>query len=350
MSAEVIPGLVSTILPVYNRPDLLRRAVQSVLDQTYRPIEILLVDDGSTDETSRGVDEWAGAHPGIIRALHIPNGGVGVAREAGRQLARGEFIQYLDSDDELLPRKFERQIAALVSDPTAGIAYSPTGFGLEGEPAGTLAPWKRTGEIIPTLFPSMLADRWWGTCTPLYRRALTDAAGPWLDLRIHEDWEYDCRLAADGVRLAFVPELLSRAYRHSGPHLSGGDAGRDPGKLSDRARAVGWIGRHARRAGLSRDLPEMRHFARAAFLLSRLCGVAGEEDSAHACWKVAMEASSGRRVDLRAYGLLARALGWGKVARLVTRAIAFSGRAPGPDTLSATPAAASVPRTESEGA
>src|ERR1700730_16934030 len=94
----VRPSLVSVIIPVYNRAAMLREAVDSVLAQTYRPIEIVIVDDGSTDDTAAVADEMASRHSGIIRVIHQRNAGVGHAREAGRQAAEGEFIQYLDSD------------------------------------------------------------------------------------------------------------------------------------------------------------------------------------------------------------------------------------------------------------
>ncbi len=316
----VVPGLVSTLLPVYNRPDLLRRAVRSVLEQTYRPIEILLVDDGSTDETPRVVDEWAGAHPGIIRALHIPNGGAGVAREAGRQLARGEFIQHLDSDDELLPRKFELQVAALAADPAAGIAYGPTAYGPDSARTAELGPWKRTGETIETLFPSMLGDRWWGTATPLYRRSLVDAAGPWLNLRVNEDWEYDCRIAAGGVRLAFVPVMVAREYAHSGPRLSRSSI-RDGAILRVRAQAMSLIFGHAQRAGIGEDAPEMRHFAHEAFLLARLCGASGQPVASKELYDLAGRAapeSVGRDRKYRLYGRAARWFGWSRIGRLAS--------------------------------
>src|SRR5947207_15526114 len=99
----MIDSLVTTIIPVHNRPRLLGEAVASVLAQTYRPIEIIIVDDGSTDDTPAVVDAMAARHPSVVRAIHQPNAGPGAAREAGRRMARGEFIQYLDSDDGLLP-------------------------------------------------------------------------------------------------------------------------------------------------------------------------------------------------------------------------------------------------------
>src|SRR5690348_4318950 len=105
-------GLVSTIIPVYNRAALLQEAVASVLAQAYRPIEIIIVDDGSTDDTGFVAEELTKRHSDV-RVIHRKNGGPGAARESGRLVAKGEFIQFLDSDDLLLPEKFQSQIAGL---------------------------------------------------------------------------------------------------------------------------------------------------------------------------------------------------------------------------------------------
>src|SRR5262245_54711913 len=129
-------GLVSTIIPVFNRPALLREAAASVLAQTYRPIEIIIVDDGSTDNTFESVESLAAEHPSLLRFLRIPNGGPGAAREAGRLMAEGEFIQYLDSDDLLLPRKFELQVGCLRSHPECDVAYGKTRFYRAGDSPG----------------------------------------------------------------------------------------------------------------------------------------------------------------------------------------------------------------------
>src|SRR5262252_6578455 len=123
----LVEGLVSTVIPVHNRPLLLREAVASVLAQTYRPIEVIVVDDGSTDETGREAEALADAHS-EVRAIHRQNGGPGAARETGRLVARGEFIQYLDSDDVLLPTKFELQVAGLRQYGDCAISYGKTRF------------------------------------------------------------------------------------------------------------------------------------------------------------------------------------------------------------------------------
>ena len=85
----LVEGLVSTIIPVHNRPSLVREAVASVIAQTYRPIEIVIVDDGSTDETGREVARLADQHPEVRAMFRRENGGPGAARESGRQLLRG---------------------------------------------------------------------------------------------------------------------------------------------------------------------------------------------------------------------------------------------------------------------
>src|SRR5262249_14778327 len=149
----MIPGLVSTIIPVYNRPALLREAAASALGQTYRPVEVILVDDGSTDNTPRVCRELAEQHAGIVTYLRQENAGPGAARERGRQSARGEFIQYLDSDDLLAPAKFERQVLGLRQRPDCGVAYCYTRHYRVGE-APADRPWKGSGRTVETMFPS----------------------------------------------------------------------------------------------------------------------------------------------------------------------------------------------------
>jgi glycosyltransferase involved in cell wall biosynthesis len=304
-------ALVSTIIPVYNRPDILRDAVHSVLEQTYRPIEIILVDDESTDSTPQTITELVDTYPDFIRATRQANGGPGVARETGRQMARGEFIQYLDSDDILLPQKFEKQVAALDENPEAGAAYCWTRYRKIGEPPHP-DPWKRSGIVVETMFPTFLDDRWWDTPTPLYRRSVCDAAGPWTDLRLEEDWEYDCRIAALGTRLVHVPDYLVEIRDHGGDRLCRGDA-YDPIRLKMRARSHELILQHAERASINASSPHMQQFSRRIFLLSRQCGAAGLADESRRLVNLAMHAyglpASGY-TDLHVYSMLASVFGW----------------------------------------
>lgn len=101
--------LVSVIIPTYNRAETVRRSIDSALAQSYRPLEVIVVDDGSTDAT-RGVLE---AYGDRIRPVYQANGGPSVARNTGAAGAQGEFIAFLDSDDTWKPEKIARQVALM---------------------------------------------------------------------------------------------------------------------------------------------------------------------------------------------------------------------------------------------
>jgi len=309
-------GLVSAIVPVYNRPGGLREAVDSILGQSYRPIEVVIVDDGSTDETPAVAERLFGEHPGIVRVVRQANAGPGAARETGRRLARGELVQYLDSDDLLLPLKYERQVAALRAHPECDVAYGMTRHRAADGRADE-QPWKGSGERVDRMFPSFLRERWWDTPNPLYRAALLEQIGPWTNLRLEEDWEYDCRVAALGGRLCFVPEFVCEVRDHENDRLSRGSAA-DPVRNRERARAHALIFQHAQRAGVSQESVEMRHFARELFLLARQCGSSGLSEESQMLFLLARRASTplrSRAADFRLYRLAAAVLGWVGAAR-----------------------------------
>ncbi len=317
MVGNSVTGLVSTIIPVHNRAGLLREAVASVQAQAYQPIEIIIVDDGSTDDTPGVADSLAVGSLGAITVVHQRIAGPGLAREAGRQRARGEFIQYLDSDDLLLPEKFALQVAGLRANPHCGVAYGHTRYRHANgrvEPQ----PWKGSGVRVATMFPSFLRSRWWDTPTPLYRASVCDAAGPWSDLRLEEDWEYDCRVAALGVALHFCAAYVAEVRDHEQGRLGRGDA-LDPTRLAQRARAHHLIYENAKRAGLGAGIPEMEHFSRELFLLARQCGAAGLSSESRELFQLAKDASGAKRargLDFTLYGLAAGMLGWPLVGRL----------------------------------
>jgi glycosyltransferase involved in cell wall biosynthesis len=313
----MIEGLVSTIIPVHNRPRLLREAVASVLAQSYRAIEAIIVDDGSTDETPVVADALAATTSVEIRVVHQSNRGQGLAREAGRRVANGEFIQYLDSDDLLLPDKFRLQVDGLRAQPHCGAAYGFTRF-RHADGRVERKPWKGSGKRVGAMFPSFLLSRWWDTPTPLYRASVCEAAGPWSDLRLEEDWEYDCRVAALGVELHFCEQYVAEVRDHEHGRLSRGEA-LDPARLAQRARSHRLIFEHAKRAGIEASIPEMQHFARELFLLARQCGAAGLESDSRDLFLLSKAASSADRaskLDFRAYEVAAGILGWPLVGRI----------------------------------
>ena len=100
---------ISVIIPTYNRKNTLPRAVESVLNQVYKPVEIIIVDDGSTD----GTKEWFSEMYPLVHYIYQVNSGVSLARNTGINSARGDWIALLDSDDEWLPDKLELQVKLL---------------------------------------------------------------------------------------------------------------------------------------------------------------------------------------------------------------------------------------------
>lgn len=308
----MIRDLVSVIIPVYNRPAMLARAVDSVLAQTWKSFEIIICDDGSTDGTPDLGQQLEAKHAGVVTYLWNPNRGAGPAREAGRQRARGEFIQYLDSDDTLWPHKFEIQVAALRERPECGAAYGQIRLCREGQ-APADVPHKWSGRELPTLFPWLLVDRWWNTDAPLWRRSTCDAIGPWSDLRYSQDWEYDARAGALGTLLVYCPVFVTDQHHHATDRQTGHGRWLAP---PDRARFFALLFKHAKAAGVTQSDNQMRHFSRWVFAHARECGVLGDVNAARECMSIAEAAAGGARGDLKVFGWLANTLGWARAGRL----------------------------------
>lgn len=111
---------VSVIIPAYNAERFIRQTLDSVKNQTFRDFEVLVVDDGSTDETAKIVESYSDP----VFCLRKTNGGVSSARNYGIEKARGKYIAFLDADDVWMPEKLEKQVALLESNPDVGLCYT----------------------------------------------------------------------------------------------------------------------------------------------------------------------------------------------------------------------------------
>lgn len=301
---NIIKGLVSVIIPVYNRPKMLQEAVDSVLQQTYRPLEIIVVDDGSTDETVTIAQQLAQRHD-EVKVCRQENAGPGFARETGRQLAQGEFIQYLDSDDLLLPDKLSLQVAALRAAPEAGLCYGKEVQISHGQALDldALQPIKQTGRVIKTVFPELLYGSLWGTSVPLWTRVLSDTMPPWTGLCNEEDLVYDAEAGALQAQLAYVSEYVAVQRIHD-THLSSGGTV-DERKLKDRALARGKIFEAALQAGLQAGDEPLVFYARTVFHLARQCAAQGLRRQSEELLRLAEICAGGSWLKLRLYkGLL----------------------------------------------
>jgi glycosyltransferase involved in cell wall biosynthesis len=297
---------------------MVQRAIESVLAQTYRPIEILVVDDGSTDETPAVLASLEASNPGVIRVLRSERRGPGLAREVGRRAARGEFLQYLDSDDWLLPEKFAAQVQLLRERPECGIAYGVTRF-VDAEGAVLTEASKWTGRELEFLFPGLLVQRWWHTSTPLYRRAVSDAAGEW-PARRPEDWDLEARMGAARVRLAYAPVPVSCHRDH--PDAGRVTSGNAESYLRDEAWFLPRLHACAVRAGVPAEAPEMRHLSRWAFMRARQLGALGEPELATQLLTLAITTAGTATAQMRLIRTMAAMAGWrmtGTACQLVER-------------------------------
>lgn len=151
--AKDLPPLVSVVIPTFNRARLLPDAVRSVLEQSHENLELIVVDDGSTDDTT---DVLAGFDDGRLQCIRIErSGSPSRARNVGLARAKGRYVAFLDSDDVWLPIKLERQLAALRSNP--GYRWSYTLFDHIDEAGVPMAPLQggvgnpRSGWILESM-------------------------------------------------------------------------------------------------------------------------------------------------------------------------------------------------------
>lgn len=206
---------VSVIIPTYNRADLIAQAIDSVLAQSYPDVEIIVADDGSTDDTAAVV----GAYGACVRYLALPHRGQPAAtRNAGIRAASGELIAFLDSDDLLLPDKLAVQAAALAQNPAAGVVYS-NGVYFRTTPA---APVGRVLDGLPApsgaVFGALLVGNFLAPPVVLVRRAALDATGLFdesPDFFAVEDFDLWLRLAAH-TPFVYAPGDVAAIRRHTG--------------------------------------------------------------------------------------------------------------------------------------
>lgn len=138
--------LISVIIPTYNRASVLLRAIDSVLAQTYKNYELLIVDDGSNDQTHELLSPLINS--GKINYFQHQNRGVSAARNAGVQNARGELITFLDSDDEWLPHKLQQQLNFFAQNPHLQIVYGEELWIRNGKRVNQKAIHKKSGGHI----------------------------------------------------------------------------------------------------------------------------------------------------------------------------------------------------------
>jgi glycosyltransferase involved in cell wall biosynthesis len=231
-SDVISESLVSVVIPVYNRAHLIGRAISSVLAQTYRHFEIIVVDDASSDGLAAALAEFS--DPRLRCLVHPRNRGAAAARNTGIASATGDFVAFLDSDDSWYPDKLAFQVAAM-RDQTVDVAGHVCAYDCI-----------KVGYSPRKIVPNWIGQRFqravlFGcTCGPgttlLCRRTIFAEIGP-LDeeLRRLEDWDWLLRLAAKGYRLLASPRALARVEVEA--HARGRDLGAALQRIGARHRA-----------------------------------------------------------------------------------------------------------------
>ena len=219
------PPLVSVIIPTYNRQRLLLRAIESVLMQDYRPIELVIVDDGSKDGSLEAIEIAIASFPVPTKLVQLTvNQGPSAARNAGLDAAAGEYVAFLDSDDYWLQGKLTQQIGLIEAHPAPGNVITFSQSRIDRRHDSVIRPRRgkcpgepldnylfAAGDYIP-MGSIVVSAR-------LARKVKFDSS-----LRLHEDWDFLLRIEQIGGEFVLLPQALcviediELAGRASAPH------------------------------------------------------------------------------------------------------------------------------------
>lgn len=206
---------VTVVMPVYNGDRYLRAAIESVLAQEDCRFELIIVDDGSTDQTAKILQDYHSR----IRYFYQENQGVSVARNLGIEQAKGRYVAFLDADDYFLPHKLSRQLEVFRSNPSLGLVHSGwQRIDASGNVILEVCPWKTcpTLELVtwlqhkPVLPSAMMFERQW----------LQRVGGFDPQLKAAEDVDLVLRLAIEHCQSQWLPQVTT-AYRQHGQSAMG---------------------------------------------------------------------------------------------------------------------------------
>ena len=204
--------MVSVIMPVFNGERYLAEAIESVLAQGYQPLELIVVDDGSTD----GSGSIASSFGGEVRYTYQRNQGPAIARNTGLELAQGEIIGFLDADDRWPSGRLDLQLACLVGDPSVEVVMGHAQY-LRQRPAPGDSP--ETEELSDPLFLFNLS-------ATILRKSVFDTVGRFdPELYYCDDYDWFFRAQERGVRLVTLSQVTLHYRRHEGNITNDRDRG-----------------------------------------------------------------------------------------------------------------------------
>ncbi|GAA6616690.1 glycosyltransferase family 2 protein [Scytonema sp. NUACC26] len=207
-----MPPIISVIIPAYNAEQTIVDTVASVQQQTFSDLEIIVIDDESSDRT---LEILYGIKEQRLQVFSYKNGGASVARNRGITHATGEYIAFLDADDLWTPNKLERQLAALKQNPKAAVAYSWTYYQFPDEQDSYIEnSYLFEGNVYPHLLVTNFLHN--GSNPLIYRKAIDSVGFFDPTLKSVEDWDYWLRLAAKWhFVLVREPQIIYRQRSQS---------------------------------------------------------------------------------------------------------------------------------------
>jgi len=236
MSEEYEPGLVSVIMPTYNRSSMITDAMSSVFTQTYRPIELIVIDDGSTDNTSAVIKKWSQDHLNDIQFnlcfIEQQNKGASSARNLGLIKSFGQYIQFLDSDDLLSSEKIKDAVNVMEKDKDIDMVYSLRA-NIDSKTGNKIAWDAKLADFENNLSPSEVALKSVWTALPIYRRNIILNTGPWNEeLSCFQDWEYIGRTVVFLNKCRKINTVQAFCRQHNKSRLSVNHWGKTEGLIS----------------------------------------------------------------------------------------------------------------------
>jgi glycosyltransferase involved in cell wall biosynthesis len=195
---------VSVIIPCYNAEKFISECLTSVINQTYKNIEIICVDDGSSDSSLSILNEFQLKYPDTVKVISVPNHGASKARNIGLAMATGDYIQFLDADDIITPEKLERQLAGFSDNVDLVVSDR----------------LQKSFDLTETLETNIFSDILINpletavtkiiiTGNPLYKKNIVVALNGYNEkISSCQDWEFHLRIILKGYKIKYIPGVF----------------------------------------------------------------------------------------------------------------------------------------------
>lgn len=205
--------MISVVIPTHNRSDLIQRAIESVLNQTYKDVEIVVVSDGSTDNTEEVVQSYQEKYSNIQFLSIFPGKGANNARNEGIKASNGEYIAFLDDDDEWLPSKLEAQIDVFNSDSSIGMVYTGINVIYVKENVTYYSLSGKKGDLSKDILMKNVIG---ATPSVMIKKDVLDQSG-YFDSAMPAKQDYDLWIRVCQVtKVGFVDQPMVNYYNYSG--------------------------------------------------------------------------------------------------------------------------------------